>query len=435
MALGGGTFTAQNKILPGTYINFISAKRAGSLLGERGTAAIGAELDWMTDGEIVAVTNEDFIKHTADIFGYEYTDEKMKGLRDLFKNAVKVYFYRLNSGEKAENDYAAARCSGIRGNDIQIKIRKDAGDETKFEVLTLLGNKQMDIQVVASASDLKDNLFVTFKKSAELAVTAGTPLTGGTNSTDITAESHQAFLDKMESYTFQVLVCMSQAQEITGLYTQYVKRMREEAGAKFQVVGYRCTSDYEGVISVENQTEDAGWPEASAVYWTAGAQAACGVNESLTNRTYDGEFVISAGYTQSELEKALKSGKFVFHMVGDDIRVLEDINSYITYTDEKNSDFGSNQTIRVLDQIAMDIAGIFNNKYLGKIPNDASGRISLWNDIVTEHRQLEQIRAIENFNPDDVTVEIGEDKKSVVVGDQVTPVNAMAKLYMSVVVQ
>ena len=28
MALGGGTWLVQNKVLPGTYINFVSAKRA-----------------------------------------------------------------------------------------------------------------------------------------------------------------------------------------------------------------------------------------------------------------------------------------------------------------------------------------------------------------------------------------------------------------------
>ena len=30
MALGGGIFTSQNKILPGTYINFVSAKKASA---------------------------------------------------------------------------------------------------------------------------------------------------------------------------------------------------------------------------------------------------------------------------------------------------------------------------------------------------------------------------------------------------------------------
>ena len=89
----------------------------------------------------------------------------------------------------------------------------------------------------------------------------------------------------------------------------------------------------------------------------------------------------------------------------------------------------------MLDQIANDIAVLFGTKYIGKVPNDASGRISLWNDIVKHHQELQNIRAIENFNPDNVTVAQGDTKKSVVVTDYVTPVNAMEQLYMTVYVQ
>jgi len=66
-----------------------------------------------------------------------------------------------------------------------------------------------------------------------------------------------------------------------------------------------------------------------------------------------------------------------------------------------------------LTVIANDIAALFNMKYLGNVPNDASGRISLWNDIVSHHQQLQTIRAIEDFNPDLITVEAGSTKKAV----------------------
>ena len=67
---------------------------------------------------------------------------------------------------------------------------------------------------------------------------------------------------------------------------------------------------------------------------------------------------------------------------------------------------------------------MFNTRYLGIIPNDRGGRNSLWKDIVKHHKELEQIRAIEDFNSDTVIVEQGDTKKSVVVTEAVTPVNA-----------
>ena len=130
----------------------------------------------------------------------------------------------------------------------------------------------------------------------------------------------------------------------------------------------------------------------------------------------------------------MKGGEFVLHKVNADVRVLEDINSMVTMTDDCGDVFKDNQTIRVIDQIGNDIAVLFATKYLGAVPNDAAGRVSLWSDIVSHHRELEKVRAIEEFSDGDVTVEQGDSKKSVVVTDLVTVVNAMGKLYMTVTV-
>ena len=78
MALGGGTFTAQNKVLPGAYINFVSAASANTNLSDRGVATMPLELDWGAEGKVFEVTNEDFQKNSMKIFGYAFDDPKMK---------------------------------------------------------------------------------------------------------------------------------------------------------------------------------------------------------------------------------------------------------------------------------------------------------------------------------------------------------------------
>ena len=88
----------------------------------------------------------------------------------------------------------------------------------------------------------------------------------------------------------------------------------------------------------------------------------------------------------------------------------------------------------MIDQIANDIAVLFNTRYLGVVPNDNAGRISFWSDLVQHHKKLNDIRAIEGFEDSDITVSQGDSKKSVVVSDAVTVVNAMDKLYMTCVV-
>lgn len=431
--LGGGTFTAQNKKLPGTYINFASASRASASLSDRGIVAIPLLMDWGAADDVFEVSNEKFVNNSLKIFGYDYSHDKMKGLRDLFKNTKTLYAYRLNGkGTKATNTYAEAKYPGIRGNDLKIIISKNVDDETKFDVKTVLEFKEMDVQTVKNSSELVANDWVTFK-SAELQETASTPLASGTNGTEVTTSEYQAFLNSIESYSFNALGCPVEDSKINELFVTFTKRMRDEVGAKFQTVVYRKPADYEGVISVENEvTDDVN--KASVVYWTTGAQAGCAVNKSLTNTAYDGEFKIKVDYTQSQLADALESGKFIFHNVTGEVRVLEDINTFTSVTDEKSIYFSNNQTIRVIDQIANDVAALFNTKYLGKIPNNASGRISLQSDVVAIHRALEDIQAIENFSADDIVVAQGDTKKSVVLTDKITVINAMSQLYMSCVI-
>lgn len=435
MALGGGTFVAQNKELPGAYINFVSAASANPALSERGIATMPLELDWGIDGEVFEVTNDDFQKNSLKIFGYNYTHNKLKGLRDLFLNTKTLYAYKLTSGgEKAANDFAEALYCGNRGNDLEITVQLNADDAALFDVKTMLDTVVMDEQTVRTAAELKANDFVKFKVNAKLAITAGTPLTGGTNG-KIDGTAYQTYLDKIESYTYNTMGVVVEDDTTKGLFDSFAKRLRDEMGIKFQLVLYAYPqSDYCGTICVGNEVLDGGWSDASLVYWVTGICAGCEVNKSNRNKVYNGEFTLNTDYTQTQLKQAIEAGVFILHKVGADIRVLEDINTMVTTSDTQGDIFKDNQTVRVMDQIANDIAVLFNTKYLGVVPNDAAGRISLWSDIVKHHEQLQEIRAIENFSDSDVTVEQGNTKKSVVVTDLVTVVNAMSKLYMTVTV-
>lgn len=436
MALGGGTFTVQNKVLPGAYINFVSASNISNVFGERGTGAVGMSLDWC-DGTIHRVTKEDFQKNSLSIFGYEYGAEKLAWARDFFKNGKTLIFAGLNTSGavKASNTYCTAKFYGTRGNAIKTVIQTNIDDDEKFDVLTYIETILVDSQTVAEASELKENDYVTFKTSA-LAITAGTLLTGGKDGT-VTGTEIQNFLSGLESYSFNAVTTCGYSE---NLLVEWTKRMRDEVGVKFQCVVYDVTKpNYEGCIIVPGGSDS---NFKNALPWICGAEAGCEVNASLTNKLYDGEFLsqedalsYASLYSQSELEGFIENGYFVLHRVGDEVRVLTDINSLVETTENKGEIFKENQTVRVCDQIANDIAAIFNTNYLGKVQNDDIGRTAFWGDIVNHHNKLVGLRAIENFSSEDVTVEQGEAKNSVVVNDVITPVSTMTKLYMTVIVQ
>ncbi len=435
MALGGGTFVAQNKKLPGAYINFVLLPRASAVLSGRGICTMPLELDWGVEEAVFTVTNEDFQKDSMKIFGYAADHEKMKGLRDLFLNARVLHTYRLNSrGAKAENDFAVALYGGTRGNDLRIVIQANVDDEALYDVRTYMGTALVDSQTVSTAAELTANAYVRFKADAALAVTASSPLVGGTNG-DVDGSAHQKYLDKIESYSFNVMGVTAANETIKKLYISFNKRLRDEMGVKFQLVGHETAGDYMGVVNVKNRTMDEGWPDTSLVYWVTGAECGCEVNRSMQNREYDGSFKVNTDYTQAQLEQCIDNGEFVLHRVNSDIRVLEDINSMVTLSDECGAIFRDNQTVRVIDQLGNDDAVLFNTKYLGVVPNKASGRTSLWSDLKKIREDLQTAGAIENFADSDLTVEQGDTKKSVVVAGTIEVVNAMGRMYMTTVVK
>lgn len=442
MAHGGGTWLTQNKVMPGTYINFTSLAKATAALSDRGIAAAPFELNWGPEGTVFEVTAGDFQKNSKTIFGYGYDASEMLALREIFCNAVKVYCYRLGTGAvKAKNAYGEAKYPGTRGNDITIVVAKNVDDTSAYDVSTYVGGVHFETQTVAGASNLTDNAFVVFKKDGNLAETetAGTPMTGGANCASITVEHHQAFLDAIESYAYNALCCPAADASVVTLYSKFNERVRDTLGAKAQLIAWMPQADYEGVIGVWNEAthpsiESA--PKHSLVYWVTGAQAGVAVNKSLTNAVYDGELVVDVEYTQAELGACIKAGKFMLHNVNGTVRVLEDINTLVTLNNEKGEIFQSNQTVRVCDQIANDVAVLFNTRYVGQVPNDASGRATLWNDIVKLVQELERIRAVEDFDTDTVTVEVGDNKKAVLLTiNGLNIVNAMSQLYMSVIIQ
>lgn len=239
-----------------------------------------------------------------------------------------------------------------------------------------------------------------------------------------------------EAYEFNVMCAYTDVESDIAAYVTAIKNWRDDMGKKCQLVVYNQSApNHEGIINVVSTVSGDGAPKYALVAWVAGAEAGCKINESCTNMLYDGEWTVVTNKTQSELENCITNGQIAFHLVYGDVRMLEDINSLTTTTDDKGEDFKSNQTIRVVDQIANDIAKLFNTKYLGRIPNNASGRVSLWADIVAHHKELEAVNAIEAFDSTLLKVEQGATKKSVVVHDAITVINAMAQLYMTVVIQ
>ena len=445
MALGGGIFTNTKKTLPGAYINIVSASRSAGVVGERGVVAFAYPLAWNKQSAVIEVTAEDFYGKCLEIFGYNVEDDEMIMFREVFKHAHKIYVYNLNAdGVKATNStYATAKYEGVVGNKIKIVIAPTSRITNGYDVKTYCGDVIVDSQLVVAnggvLTGLVENAYVTWASdiSAPEDETEVT-LVGGTNGTETT--DHTAAITALSRKSFNVLCAYTSEATNIDRYTSACRTSREDSGVNYQVLVYNTPGEnYEGIVNLCNSvTTKDNVPAHGLLLWTAGAMASCPLNTSLTNFTYDGELEVNINYTQAQLEEKIINGVFTFHEVGNEVRILDDINSYVADTSEKARDiFGFNQSIRIIDQSVKDIASIFNDKYTGKIQNDEAGRVALWSDIVSYYQELERIRAIEAFAPDtDLTVSaVSGNRRAVTINANITIINTMTQLYMTVLVK
>ncbi|MFR0872546.1 MAG: phage tail sheath subtilisin-like domain-containing protein [Oscillospiraceae bacterium] len=238
-----------------------------------------------------------------------------------------------------------------------------------------------------------------------LAMTAKTLLTGGTNGTEPRLIRRRSISLKA---SFNTLGCPSDDSTTIKLYINYTKRLRDEVGAKFQTVIFNLDSneklaDYEGVIEIGSKVTDydssiSGLGQYGLVYWMTGASAGCAVNKSNTNKKYDGELTVDVDRTQAELEAAIGWSFDVPQ------RQRRRPHSPRTSTPDyclrhRRATSLSRTRLSASATRLRTIRRSSSTRYLGTVPNDAAGRIALWNDICKLHQDLESIRAIEDFRP------------------------------------
>ncbi|MCM3273660.1 phage tail sheath family protein [Paenibacillus elgii] len=438
--MAGGTWTTQNKVRPGVYINFVGEGKPVGAAGDRGVMTMALPLSWGEAKKMLTINAGDDVK---TVLGYDIAASQLLLVREALKRARTVLLYRLNAGTKAAATVgtltATAKHGGVRGNDLSVVIQANVDDNTKFDVKTLLAGQVIDSQTVADIAGLKANDWIAFGGTGNLTATAGAALTGGADGT-VTNQDHTDYLGAVEVFDFQTMALVSSDATLKSVYTAFVKRLRDTEGKKVQAVleNYPA-ADFEGVISVKNGvvlTDGTALDAMKATVWVAAATAGAQVNQSLTYQAYDDAVDVNIRYTNAQIVAALQNGEIVFVQNKGRAIIEQDMNTFKSFQPTKGKAFSKNRVIRVLDGIGNDIKRIFEAYYIGKVNNDEDGRTLLWNEIVTYLAALRENSAIQNFDAQaDLKVIQGQDSDSVYVELHIQPVDSIEKIYMKVTVR
>ena len=446
----GGTWTVQNKVRPGAYINFVSVPKAIGTLGSRGTVAVGMPMTWGPAGELIHLNGEELLNGSSLAkVGVTATDtEASLPYRIALAGCFNALLFRTDvGGAKAKADILAstlsvsAKYAGTTGNKITVVTVKDkpeAGYTTIQVFVDKLLKESFIVQKITELSDI-DSAFVEFtvsNESAAIPETAGTALVGGTNGT-VDKTTYSTFWDLLDTKNFQCIAMYDTDASIPPLLKAKVELWREKRGKKVQAVVYDYTAaDYEGIISVNQGFKTSTETVDTTLFpvWVASMTAGAEVNKSLTAAVVEDGVEIINPIAEDEIEDALNRGQFVLSYRQDGaVCVEKDINTLHTFTVDKNYAFSKNRVVRCLDEIGNTVALVFNRNYAGKVDNNSTGRNQYKTEIISLMDTMVGLGAVQNFEgASDITVLPGEAVDAVVVDLAIQPVDSMEKLYMTV---
>lgn len=438
-----GTWTSQNKVLPGVYIRFTSNQGLGLTVGERGTVTICEPMSWGPVGQVMTVESG---ADTTPFCGYDITSPNAMFLQQIFlgtnrtDGANTVLLYRPTASGSAQATAtigvltATALYPGVRGNDITVVVTEEVDAET-FTVSTVVDGSIVDEQTnITNVSDLVANAWVTWSGTGAVTATTGTALTGGLDGT-VESAAYSTYLTAIEPYQFDVMIYDGSDSTVQTAMLTFIKSQNDDNGIYCQLCMANATNpDTRYVINVMSPVTFADGTELTmqqVTWWAGGALAGAKYNESLTYANYPNA-VSTTMMTTSQMIAALNAGQFILASDNGRVYIVQDIDSLVTYTTDITEVYRYNRTIRLCNTIANDIHQQFADNFLGVVNNNEAGRAVFQGAIVGYLLDIQNNQGIQNFEAEDVQVLPGEAINAILVNLAIQPVGSVEKIYVTI---
>lgn len=486
--MAGGTWRMQNKVRPGVYIN-VKGDGKPALATSLGRLLMfqNEPLGWGKKGIIELTATSDFTSLT----GHKSTDDVLAPVHEALKDAETVLLLNdFDGGAKStstkEGVYTInAKYEGEQGNNISVSFvpspLADSANTQDVTVTTIFGTKQVDqakitlplpkADAIAAAELTKedqlevhnDYVDITFGTNpADVTkelngkgeyplytaifngltqTAANVSLTGGSNGTNKVVDDMNDYLEN-EFYAVATTAGWDESSNIHKLLVEEIKLLRENVGIKVRGVVPNETGvayNYEGVSTVLNgyvlNDGTVITPNIAAARF-AGMSASATPDQALTYTQLDDAAEAKPKLNNDKTIEALNAGQIVFTTrAGSRVVIEQDINSLTKFTSTKPKDFSKNRIIRTLDEICTNTTQTFETSFLGKVSNNEAGRNVFKANRIGYLTGLQNQNMIRDFENSDLTLSQGDEKDAVLMELYVTPVDAMEKLYVNLIVR
>ena len=443
--MAGGNFDInQNKVRPGSYMNFAAKKTYAPAVSSRGVVVVPlVGYDWGPDAKFIELDNDAPDAEIAQLGRSIYDDnELIRLVRLAFENAVKVWVYIIAGGTKAKVDKDAltitAKYAGKRGNDIT--VTSTANVDGGFDVSLYLNGELMETFVgVTTVEELKANesLCVDFSGEGDLTAFAGAVLEGG-QAAENKNSSFTAFLDAVEKVKCNTVLIPVSEESLAAAAASKVKYLRTKVGKTVQFVFADYAGDDIGIINVVNSFHlyDRDLSVADAAAWVAGVTAAATKSQSNTYKVVSNATAVVGELTNEQAEEAILAGKMFFSVSDDtgEVIIEYDINSLVYPSSTQDDSYKKNRVVRVLDSFADDLKATIRPNQFDNEPKGWEKMLQLGKLLL---KQYEDDNAIKNVSADDdFMIDQSRSKGDATYFNvALQPVDSAEKLYYSISTQ
>lgn len=402
--------------IPGWYNRFKNNATARIGTGIHGILAMPVKANWGPVNTVTSIpVNSTAERKLIKIFGGDpnYTAYKL-GKLALLGQPKEVLFYRLVDGTekisslnlknsdttpidaiKLESKYPTTRA-------FNVTIRANIADASKKDILFFEGTTQLFSisaisgtidEVVSLINSSVENEYIIASKigtaSGTLANVVNQALIGGNDGTaGITTEHYLNAMSAFEGYGMDgfVLDGITDQSLQTSVKAWVIKNKQEGTNIIAFVGGPSNDSleqanskskefnneDIVNIFATSATYDGVSYSSSEVAVYIAALATGKGLKDSVCNEVTIFED-IQPRLSKTEIETALAAGTLVLAKDNNDVIVIDDVNTFKNYTDEKTEVFGSIRAIKFMNAVDGDTS-LKRKDFVGKTTNDDTGK-------------------------------------------------------------
>lgn len=227
---------------------------------------------------------------------------------------------------------------------------------------------------MSSVSDIPVDLSITNKAQLQLAFIGGVnpPIKVLAYIEPTVAADYTEAMNKLETVKWDYLAIPEIISADATTIATWVKSLRDTKDIKVKAVLPNTAGDHEGVINFATEDIVVGETTYAAKDYCsriAGLLAGTPLDMSATYSVLS-EVEDVPHLTKDEFDTAVDAGKLILMNDSEKVKVVRAVNSFVTTTADKGSDFKKIKMVDIMDQIHNDIKLTTADSYVGKVPND-----------------------------------------------------------------